>query len=212
MAEERNETWVYFALAALGIAYLVYRSDFDFDFDPKVLRRLGSPFAYLIPTVFAVLFGWWQRRQAAAALEKLEGRLLNEGLLAKASGARVRLTKGSRGGAFRAEIRLTRAALYVVDAGGRRGVMRYPFRRETAAESAITDVRIVGTPEKGRRVVVEIVGPETSSVELSLETPERWWGQIRSALGRSTEMPADTPGVGEAEEEHEATTFPWLTP
>lgn len=210
--EERNETWVYFALAALAIAYFVYRRGVEFDFDPRVLRRFAGPLAYLVPTVFAVFFGLWQRRQAAAALEKLEGQLLNEGLLGQESGVRVRVRNGVRGGAFSAELRLTRAALYVIDPSGRRGVMRYAFRRETAGESGVEDVSLTGTAETGRRVALTIVGPSDSTVEISPEIPQQWWGRLRAALGRSTELPATETVEGEAEEDEQEPVFPWSTP
>lgn len=211
MPEERNETWVWFALAALAIAYFIMKRgfEFEFEFDPKILRRFAGPLTYLVPTVFAVFFGFWQRRQAAAALERLEGQLLTEGLMKQESRVRTRLRNGIKGGAFTAELRLTRAALYVVDSSGRRGVMRYAFRRATSSDSAVRDAMLEGSAETGKRVAIEIVGPSDHTIEIRPEIPEQWWGSIRAALGRSTATPAPEPEEGVAEEP--AAGFPWIT-
>ena len=93
-------------------------------------------------------------------------------------------------------MRLTRAALYVIDSGGRRDPMRFVFLRSADSDVAVVDVSLLEgrTPEL-RRVRVRMGGAAQFVLEFESRQGEAWWSSLRHSLGKSTdrEPPAELP-------------------
>ena len=128
---ERDERWAYVALAVIVVGYIVYKFVGSSDFTGLSIRlpelnlgKLGKSLPYLAAPLFAVLSEVVRRRKARAVREKWESRVRTEGLLREEENLKVRLTDGARG-SVQADVRLTRAALYVIDSSGRRDPMRF---------------------------------------------------------------------------------------
>lgn len=194
MNHERDERWAYVALAALVVAYIVYRITVGSDFTGLSIRlpelnlgRFGKSLPYLFAPLFAVVSELIRRKKARAIREEWERRARTEGVLRKEENVRVKLTDGARG-SVQADVRLTRAALYVIDRGGRRNSMRFVFLRSADSDIAVLDVSLLGgaTPAL-RRVRVRMGGAARFVLEFESREGEAWWSSLRHALGKSTD-------------------------
>lgn len=208
MAQERDERWVYVALGVLAVAYILYRTGASIRIPTRELRGLGKFASYGLAPLFAVLFQLWSRKRAAALKNKMEADILLEGTLREEADVRARFANGRGGGVFAADVRLTRAALYVFDRSGRRDPMRFSVRGDAARESRIVDAELLPGASPDVDVVhVDIGGPRKFAVEFTSGHAESWWVELRRALGRSTyrrSVTADSGGeggTGEAVEE-----------
>lgn len=199
MNHERDERWAYVALAALVVAYIVYRITVGSDFTglsirglsihlPEVnLGRFGKGLPYLFAPLFAVVSELIRRKKARTIREEWERRARTEGVLREEENLKVKLTDGARG-SVQADVRLTRAALYVIDRGGRRDPMRFVFLRSADSDVAVLDVSLLGgsTPAL-RRVRVRMGGAARFVLEFESREGEAWWSSLRHALGKSTD-------------------------
>ena len=163
MNHERDERWAYVALAVLVVGYIVYRIAVSSGFTapsmsrPSIhlpelnLGRFGKSLPYLFAPLFAVISELVRRKKAKAVREKWESRARSEGFLREEKNVKVRLTDGARG-SVQADVRLTRAAFYVIDRGGRRDPMRFVFLRSSDSDVVVLDVSINEgrTPERRR--------------------------------------------------------------
>ncbi|MCK4510111.1 hypothetical protein KAW64_00140 [bacterium] len=199
MNHERDERWAYVVLAALVVGYIVYRTAVGSDFTglsisglsirlPELnLGKFGKSLPYLFAPLFAVVSELIRRKKARAAREEWEHRARTEGVLRKEENVKVKLTDGARG-SVQADVRLTRAALYVIDRGGRRNPMRFVFLRSADSDVAVLDVYLLeaSTPAH-RRVRVRMGGAAQFVLEFESREGEAWWSSLRHALGKSTD-------------------------
>ena len=194
MNHERDERWAYVVLAVIAVGYIAYRFVGSFDFTGLSIRlpelnlgRFGKSLPYLAAPLFAVLSEVVRRRKAKAVREKWEHRVRTEGLLREEENLKVRLTDGARG-SVQADVRLTRAALYVIDSGGRRDPMRFVFLRSADSDVAVLDASLLEgrTPEL-RRVRVRVGGAARFVLEFESRQGEAWWSSLRHSLGKSTD-------------------------
>ena len=199
---ERDERWAYVALAVIVVGYIVYKFVGSSDFTGLSIRlpelnlgKLGKSLPYLAAPLFAVLSEVVRRRKARAVREKWESRVRTEGLLREEENLKVRLTDGARG-SVQADVRLTRAALYVIDSSGRRDPMRFVFLRSVDSDVTVLDASLLEgrTPEL-RRVRVRMGGAAQFVLEFESRQGEAWWSSLRHSLGKSTdrEPPPESP-------------------
>jgi hypothetical protein len=199
LSHERDERWAYVVLAALVVGYIVYRIAVGSDLTglsisglsirlPELnLGKFGKSLPYLFAPLFAVVSEMIRRKKARAAREEWEHRARTEGVLRKEENVKVKLTDGARG-SVQADVRLTRAALYVIDRGGRRDPMRFVFLRSADSDVAVLDVYLLeaSTPAH-RRVRVRMGGAAQFVLEFESREGEAWWSSLRHALGKSTD-------------------------
>jgi hypothetical protein len=203
LAQERDERWVYIALAILAVAYAVYAfrdsidlSRLSFDW----IRKLGGTASYGLATVFAVAFQIWNKRRLERARKKWEESIKLEGFLREEPGVKVALSEGARG-SFKADVQLTRSALYLFDRGARREPMRLPMTPSSARDSTVADVTLGPGAASGRRTVrVRVRGAAAFRIEFEAPDAEGWRTDLLRALGRSVR----STGGEEAAEPEEA--------
>jgi hypothetical protein len=202
LAEERNERWVLVALAVLAVAYVVYRYRDSIDIDLSSLAKPARSLGYFVAPLLAVLTQIWKRRKTKAAREGWEKGILQEGLVRRERGLRARLVNGKQGGAFPAEVSLTRAALYLFDDSGRRDPMRFPLLRETLKDFGLSDVRVDPGGEGGQAWVrIRVTGPSSFGVEFLSAHGEHWWVDVRRAIGKSADLALLAPDIEYEEED-----------
>ncbi len=195
MAQERDERWTYVALAVLIVAYVVYRYRGSIDFSKLSLplgrlKPLGATVPYVLASVFGVLFQLWNRRRIAALRQRLEDSLRFEGLVRQGPDVQILFGGGARG-SLRADVYLTRAALYVFDKGGRRDPMRIPLERGSPVGPSVVDAVLVPKDSAGGQLVRIVVGGRTGfSIEFAGPDAGGWWADIRKALGKSSDAEA----------------------
>ena len=202
MNHERDERWAYVALAVLAVGYIVYRIAVGSDFaglsisglsirlpDLK-LGKFGKSLPYLFAPLFAVISELIKRKKARAMREEWERRARTEGLLREEENVKVKLTDGARG-SVQADVRLTRAAFYVIDRGGRRDPMRFVFLSSSNADVVVLDVSInEGRTPELRRVRVRMGGAAQLVLEFESRQGEAWWSSLRHSLGKSADREA----------------------
>jgi hypothetical protein len=207
MAHERDERWVYVALGVLIAAYIIYRTGASIRIPIRELRGLGKFASYGLAPLFAVLYQLWSRRRAAALKAKHEAGVLLEGLLRDEMDVRARFANGRGGGVFGADVRLTRAALYVFDRSGRRDPMRFSVRGDVAREYTVIDAELLPGASPDVDVVrVDIGGPRRFAVEFTSTQAEAWWIELRRAIGRSTDRRAAAMVEARGVDDEEAST------
>lgn len=213
MPHERDERWVYVALAVLAILYVIYKYGSSIDL-PRMnvsFHGLGKAFSaipYLAATLIGVFFQVWGRKKRAEAHKRMEAELVREGPIRQAQGITVRA--GRRlGGSFQADIHLTRSALYVLDSAGKRDAMRIELRR-SAGGVYVEDASLRPASDGGQPIVLVTIGG-TSRQMLAFSTPDAsaWWMDIRGALGKSTDVDAETRSAEEGTDEAEEREWSW---
>ena len=78
LAHERDERWVYVALAVLALAYIIYRYRESIDLPVvslRSLRKLGTTAPYVLATFFGIFFQAWNRRRFERIRKKWEADL-----------------------------------------------------------------------------------------------------------------------------------------
>ncbi len=190
------------ALAALVVGYIVYRFTVSSGFTGLSIRglsirlpelnlgRFGKSLPYLFAPLFAVISELVRRKKAKTIREKWERRARTEGFLRAEENVKVRLTDGARG-SVQADVRLTRAAFYVIDRGGRRDPMRFVFLSSADSDVVVLDVslREGRTPEL-RRVRIRMGGAARLVLEFESRQGEAWWSSLRHSLGKSADREA----------------------
>lgn len=193
MKHERDERWAYVVLAVLAVAYILYRlyaSDGGalpaIDIPRVRLGELARGLPYLIAPLIAILTGVYQRRKSKAVREEWEQRVRTEGFVREEEDVEVRIVSGGRG-AFSADLRLTRAALYLFDRSGRREPVRFVLLSPGPSETSVVDAELLMDERTGRpRVKVMTSGPQGLSFEFGSVAAEAWWSDLRHGLGKST--------------------------
>ena len=202
MTHERDERWAYVVLAVLVAGYVVYRIAVGSDFaglsasklsirlpDLK-LGRFGKSLPYILAPLFAVISELVKRKKAKAVREEWERRARTEGLLREEENVKVKLTDGARG-SVQADVRLTRAAFYVIDRGGRRDPMRFVFLNSSNSDVVVLDVSInEGRTPELRRVRIRMGGAARLVLEFESRQGEAWWASLRQSLGKSADREA----------------------
>jgi hypothetical protein len=195
--QERDERWAYVALAVLVVAYIAYRFMGSFDLTDLSVRlselnpgRFGKSLPYLFAPLFAVLSEVIRRRKARAIREDWERRVRAEGLLRAEENLKVRFVEGGRG-SVQGDVRLTRAALYLLDNSGRREPMRFALSRSAGSDAAVLDVSLRdGSSPSLRRVRVVIGaagGGNRQAFEFESREGEAWRSNLRSVLRKPAE-------------------------
>jgi len=194
LADERDERWVYVALAALAVAYAAYRFVLSAGPDGLLdrlrgvdLGRFGKTLPYLAAPLFAVVSEFIRRRKARSVREAWAKRSRTEGFVRGEDDLKIRFVEGGRG-SMQGAVRLTRAALYILDNGGRREPMRFVLARPSVGEPAVLDVSVREgrSPELRRvRVATGDAGGNRFSFEFESREGEAWWSSLRRSLGRS---------------------------
>lgn len=212
MAEERNERWVYVALGILALAYIVYRYHDSMDISLGRLRKLVPTLGYAVAPLFAVLTQVWRRKKSKAAKEAWQRGILQEGLTREERGVTMRFINGKLGGSFAADVSLTRAALYVFDATGRRDPMRFPLLRDRQEDLGVVDVEMRPSEGGGQSTIrIRVTGPTTYTIQFVSSHGEWWWVDIRRALGKSTDRSLLEQELEYEESEDEpAVRWPWM--
>jgi hypothetical protein len=204
LAEERNERWVLFALAALAVAYVIYwyRDSIHISFGR--LGKYAGTVSYAAAPLFAVFAQTIQRRRRRGLRAKLEQTRVGEGVLREERDVAVKLGGRWGGGAFRADVSLTRAALYVIDRSARKDPMRFPFGRVLPKEQEIVDADFLPDVGGEPAFLVRVKGATTSSsILIATAQAETWWIDIRRRVGKSTDRwsqvrQGDNEGAGAA--------------
>ncbi len=196
LPQERDERWVYVALAVLAVAYVVYRYGTSVDLPDVSFRKLGkltTALPYLAATFFGVFFQMWGRKKQAAARKRMEEGLVREGALRQAEGVTVHVGL-RRKQSFEADIFLTRVALYVFDRARKRDPMRIPTQRASGT-AFIEDASLErGASEGPPTVRVQLGGVAGWPLLFSVPDAVAWWMDIRSAIGKSTDVEAELAG------------------
>lgn len=187
MPRERDERWIYVALVILAVAYVVYArrgsidlSRLSFDW----LKKLGGTASYGLATAFAIVFQIWNKRRLARVRKKWEDRIKTEGQLRQGLDFKVVFAGGAKG-SFKADVHLTRSALYVFDRGGRREPMRFPATASSPRDAVVAGVAVARDPGGGGTVQVDIRGPSSFRVEFAAPDAEAWVADLSRVLGRS---------------------------
>ncbi len=188
LPHERDERWVYVALAVLGVAFAAYafRDSIDlsrvsFDW----VKKVGGTVPYAFATLFGVFFQLWNRKRLERVRKKWEANIRTEGLLRQGSDLKVVFADGAKG-SLKADVHLTRSAFYLFDRGGRREPMRFPLTPSSPRDSAVVDATLAPDPAQGARVVqVHIRGPAPFRIEFRTPDAEGWRTDLRRALGWS---------------------------
>ena len=199
---ERDERWVYAVLVLLAVAYAAYRFRGSIDLSRVSFdwaRRLGGTIPYALATVVGIAFQMWNRKRLERARSKLLKDLQGEGVLREEPNLKVAFTEGARG-SLRADVHLTRAALYLFDRTGRREPMRFPLVAASARDGVVDGVTLSeGAGEAARAVQIQIRGPAPFRVEFETADARGWWTDVLRATGRS--VPATAPWAAAEPEE-----------
>ncbi len=188
MAEERDERWALFALAAIAVGYIIFLKHDVIQLDRKMIGKLSSAIPYGAAPLFAVLSTIWRKRKAAAMQKQWDEGALREGIVREESEISVRYVNGKRNKPFRADVRLTRTAFYVLDKSGKRAPMRFVINLESVNELGVFDAKLNRQGEGPAIVTVQIVGRAKMGVEFTSVNPEGWWVDIRSALHLNSDL------------------------
>jgi hypothetical protein len=207
MSRERDERWVYGAMAVLGIAYLAYRyrSSLHIPSIHGLSKVTSSTVAYALAPLIGIFARLVARRRNEATRRRWEASMRSEGHLRDELSVRVRSGERRRG-AFLADVHLTRAAFYMLDRSGRREPMRLLLRPGTAHDLHVGDARVVAEPGRSDGTVhVESGGPTKIVVEFESGDAQGWRSDLRRALakpvglsnpGGPPEAPSDEPAPG----------------
>ncbi|MBC8450606.1 hypothetical protein H8D73_00150 [bacterium] len=187
MSGERDERWVLFALAAIAVGYFIFLKHDVIQLDRRLISKLGSAIPYGAAPLFAVLSAIWKKRKAAEARRQWDEGALREGIVREETGVNVRFVNGKRTRPFRADVRLTRSAFYVLDKSGKRDPMRFVINLESVNELGVFDARLDRRGGGPVTVTVQIVGKAKMGVELTSVNSEGWWVDIRRALRLSSD-------------------------
>ncbi len=196
MAEERDERWVYVVLGLVAVGYLAY-SNWDAVITRVNLRHLGrftSSIGYLVAPLVAVIMGLVRRRKSEAVRKQWDVIALAEGVIREERGVRTK-AGDSKGGWFKADVRLTRTALYVLDTTGRKDPMRLMVHLESVNDLGLFDAEYALSDQGGGGIVtVRVVGRTKFGIQFSSPQSLAWWTDIRRALGLRAGARPETPG------------------
>jgi len=156
--------------------------------DLKHLSRFGSSIGYLIAPIAAVIMSLYRRRKTDAARKQWDAAARSEGVLREERGVRAKVVDGKGGGAFTADIRLTRNAFYILDTTGRRDPMRLMIHLDSVNELGLFDVEYAPAADGGGTFTVRVVGRATFGVRFMSAQSLAWWTDIRKALGLRAEL------------------------
>jgi hypothetical protein len=196
MAEERDERWMYVALGLVVAGYLVYRN-WDTIAESVNLRhfgRMGSSIGYIVAPIIAAITAIARRRKTAAVRELWEKTALTEGVLREERGVKAKV-EGEKS-AFKADIRLTRNAFYVLDTAGRREHMRIMIHLDSVNDLGLFDAEYLPNASGGAGAfTIRVVGRATFGIHFASKQSLAWWADARKALGlRADQRPTGDDG------------------
>ncbi len=200
MAEERDERWMYIALGLIIAGYLVYHN-WDTIADNVNLRHLGragSSLAYIIAPIVAAATALARRRKMEAVLKQWEKTALTEGVIREERGVPAKIEGDKK--TFKADIRLTRNAFYVLDMTGRREHMRIMIHLDSVNDLGLFDAEYSPSASGGAgSFTVRVVGRSTFGIRFTSPQALAWWTDIRKALGlRADPRPTGDDGSPDA--------------
>jgi hypothetical protein len=191
VARERDERWVYVALAVLALAYLAYRYRASIHIPTRGLSKIASStVAYALAPIIGFIAQILARKRNAAARRVWDASMTTEGRLRDELS--VRASSGERWkGSFQADVHLTRSALYVLDRGGRRNPMRFALRPGTHNELHVAAARVSADSERSEGTVhIQAGGPSRIVLEFVSTDALGWLADLRRALPKPVELVA----------------------
>lgn len=204
LAHERDERWVYVALAVLALAYIIYRYRGSIDLPVvslRSLRKVGTTVPYVLATFFGIFFQAWNRKKFERIRKKWEADLKLEGVVRQ----RVDVTTwhgGRKRQSFQADIYMTNAALYVFDRARRRDPMRLGFGGGVGSGFVDGAALLPAAAGGPRRVRILTGGAGEVSFEFATPDADAWWTDIRRALRQPADVEAEL-AAAEIDEESE---------
>ena len=200
MAEERDERWMYVALGLIVVGYLVYRN-WDAIAGSVNLRhfgRVGSSVGYIVAPIIAAITAIARRRKTDGVRKLWEKTALTEGVVREERGVQAKIEGDKRG--FKADIRLTRNAFYILDTTGRREHMRIMVHLDSVNDLGLFDAEYFPSPSGGGGAfTVRVVGRSTFGIQFASAQSRAWWTDVRRALGLRADLrptgDGESPGV-----------------
>lgn len=188
MPHERDERWAYVALAILAVLYIAYAFRDSLDLSRISFawaRKLGGTIPYVAATFFGVFFQLWNKKRLEKVRKKWKADIGAEGLLRQGLDLKVAFADGMKG-SLRADVYLTRSALYLFDRASRRDPMRLPLLRSSSRDPAVVGASLGPSEGPGERVVrIHVQGPSPFRVEFASPDAEGWRIDVRRVLGRA---------------------------
>jgi len=189
MAEERDERWMYVALGLIVAGYLVYHN-WDAITDNVDLRRfgrMGSSIGYIVAPIVAAATAIARRRKTEGVRKLWEKTALTEGVIREERGVHAKVD-GEKS-AFKADIRLTRNAFYVLDTAGRREHMRIMIHLDSVNDLGLFDAEYVPSASGGAGAfTIRVVGRATFGIRFASAQSLAWWTDVRKALGLRADL------------------------
>jgi hypothetical protein len=189
MTHERDERWAYVALLVLAVGYLAYRwlsvqgaRLHAIDLPRIRLGELGHSLPYVLAPLIAVVTELYRRRHARLIKEEWQARVTSEGFVRDEENVQAHVVKGGHG-TFKADLRLTRAALYLFDHTGRRDPVHFTLTSPTETEKAVVDAELLNDPSAARPRVRVVTSGMT--FEFASAAADGWWSDLRRSLGKS---------------------------
>ena len=188
MSHERDERWVYVALAILAVAYVAYTFRDSLDLSRisfAWVRKLGGTIPYVAATFFGVFFQLWNKKRVEKVRKVWEAGIRAEGLLRQGLDLKVAFADGMKG-SLRADVFLTRSALYLFDRGGRRDPMRLPLVPSSSQDPAVVGASLGPTEDQGMRAVrIRVQGPSPFDIVFRSPDADGWRIDVRRVVGRA---------------------------
>ena len=147
------------------------------------MRHISTA-GYLIAPLMAVILGIARRRKSEAVRREWDATARAEGVLREERGVQAKVIGGIGSGAFKADIRLTRTAFYVLDTTGRRDPMRLMIHIDSANDLGLFDaVYTADARGGGGSFTVRVIGRATFEIRFASTQSMAWWTDIRRSLG-----------------------------
>ncbi len=189
MAEERDERWIYAVLGLIAVGYLAYHNwdAIAENVDLRHLGRFGSSIGYIVAPIVAAITAIARRRKSETVRRIWEQTALTEGVVREERGVQAKVEGDKK--AFRADIRLTRNAFYVLDTTGRREHMRILVHLESVNDMGLFDAEYSPSASGGAGAfTVRVVGRSTFWIQFASAQSQAWWTDVRRALGLRADL------------------------
>jgi len=200
MAEERDERWMYVALGLIVAGYLVYHNwdAITENVNLRHLGRVGGSIGYIVAPIIAAITAIARRRKTEAVRKLWEKTALTEGVIREERGVQAKVEGDKK--TFKADIRLTRNAFYVLDTTGRREHMRIMIHLDSVNDLGLFDAEYLPAASGGGGAfMIRVVGRATFGIQFASAQSQAWWTDVRRALGlRADPRPTGDSGPGGA--------------
>ncbi len=200
MAQERDERWMYVALGLIVVGYLVYHNwdAITENVNLRHLGRVGGSIGYIVAPIIAAITAIARRRKTEGVRKLWEKTGLIEGVIREERGVQAKVEGDKR--TFKADIRLTRNAFYVLDTTGRREHMRIMVHLDSVNDLGLFDSEYLPAANGGGGAfTVRVVGRATFGIQFASAQSRAWWTDVRRTLGlRADPRPSGDSGPGGA--------------